>query len=569
MMSPHPLQTLADEACLAFARADFRVAMPRFQSLVAHLEHSLAEVPAQVRFGLACSLAACGELKQSVTVIRQVPLESRQRLLSDQETDLALADILRIGWDAHQIQALLCAFALKQGRWEYKVALRTALEAIAGQRAGVPLHRSLVFDAFAFGMHDRLIAALTARFASDHASCDRSIHTGRASPARPQGAIRVAALSGEFRTHPTALLLGEVMAALDRSRIHLTGVYLGSGIDHHTDMVRAACTSWIHMPGQTPKAVARTLSELDVDILWALGTFQQTPVAEVLALRPVPLVINAVASIYPHGTSLVDYSVVDRLTVPPLRRGDWEEAIIEWPSSPLVLGRVLESVGPAPARAALGLPDNALVMAAFHRGYKFSRECAEMWSAILRRCPNTVLWRARLDRQLEAAWQEALRSSGIDPAEREVVAPELPWADHLARLRQADLFLDSTPTGGHTTLLETLAQGVPAVAMAGAGPAGRVGLALLHEVGLGDCIAGTSQDYVDLVTDWAGSPARRERWRTTLEQHLPGRGTKPPTPIFDPIVQARWWEETFATVLARHRAGQAPQDFRIERSSPG
>lgn len=538
----------------ALAQADFQLAASHLEAVVGALpEHRLS---ASIWLGYACALAATGHLRASTDAVRRIAAPQREMLVNDTRTDRALAEVLAIGWDAHQIQALLSAYAMRQGRWEYRTSFVSALDTIAGLRAGVPLHRSLVFDAFAFGQSDALIAALTRRFADDHRARPWA-HTSVASGDRK---LRVALLSGEWRRHPTYFLHRDLLAALDRRRLHLTGIYLHEATDHYTDDMRQLCDTWLHWPNRNPADVADAMRRHGFDIVWVLGSFQQTPVAEVLAHRPSPLAVNGLASYYPHGPDLVDYTVVDPVTVPAAARPHWREALIELPASAYVLGPVLGERAARPTRAELGWPEDALVLAATHQPYKLSPECANLWAAVLHRCPSAILWRIRATATTEAHWLEAMRARGIGP-ERQRVTPHTGWLEHQSRLQLADLFLDATPMGGHTTLLEALQQGLPAVTLMGPGPAGRIGHAVLQAVGLRETCCPTPEAYVETVAQWAHSPETRQRWRATLQAHHPGGAA--PSPCFDPARHARWWEALLLHAWDRHRNGLPPQSFKV------
>lgn len=563
MTSPHPLQDIADRASHALAQADFHAAATLFASLIPELDRGHQPVPASLLLGQACALAATGALQASTAAIRRVPPASRQALLADPRLDPAIAGLLAVGWDAHQVQALLCAFAVRQGRWAYLPPFQAALETVSAQRAGVPLQRSLVFDAFSFGLPDAVIARLTRRFALDHRPAPQSTPPLAPAPTPPPGGgpLRVAILSGELRRHPTCFLHLDLVAALDRRRLHVTAVHLGPAEDAYTARMRHATDDWLWLPGESADAVAQRLREQRFDVLWAMGSFQQTPVAEVLARRPAPLVVNGLASYYPHGPELVDYSVVDAVSVPAEVRGHWGEALIDWPTSPYVMGDLLQRAAPRASRASQGLPEDGIVLAALHQGHKLTTQCADLWCAILHRCPQAVLWRLALPDRLEAAWRQALAERGIDSRAREVVAAPAGWSEHLARLACADLFLNSWPVGGHTTLLEALSQGVPGINLWGPGPAARIGHALLQAVGLDEACAGSAQEYVDRVVAWSQDAALRARWAQRLQAARPG-GERPGA-LFDPSRQARWWEQALTTMVERHRAGLPPANFSV------
>src|SRR5262249_12388749 len=87
------------------------------------------------------------------------------------------------------------------------------------------------------------------------------------------------------------------------------------------------------------------------------------------------------------------------------------------------------------------------------------------------------------------------RARGIDPA-RLIFATKMPMmADHLARHRLADLFLDTFPYNAHTTANDALWAGLPVLTCRGQAFAGRVAASLLHAVGLPELVTDSLAEY--------------------------------------------------------------------------
>ena len=68
-------------------------------------------------------------------------------------------------------------------------------------------------------------------------------------------------------------------------------------------------------------------------------------------------------------------------------------------------------------------------------------------------------------------------------------------ADHLARLKLADLFLDTVPYNAHATASDALSCGLPVLTCRGGAFAGRVGASLLHALGVPELVAESLSDY--------------------------------------------------------------------------
>src|SRR6202030_3079669 len=95
---------------------------------------------------------------------------------------------------------------------------------------------------------------------------------------------------------------------------------------------------------------------------------------------------------------------------------------------------------------------------------------------------------------------------GISP-ERLIFAERLPLADHLARHRLADLFLDTLPYNAHTTASDALWAGLPVVTQIGDAFAGRVAASLLNAIGLPELVTHSIEDYEALALRLAMEPS--------------------------------------------------------------
>ena len=75
--------------------------------------------------------------------------------------------------------------------------------------------------------------------------------------------------------------------------------------------------------------------------------------------------------------------------------------------------------------------------------------------------------------------------------------------EHLARHRQADLFLDTLPYNAHTTCSDALWAGLPVLTLMGQSFASRVAASLLNAIGLPELITNTQEEYEALAIELA------------------------------------------------------------------
>jgi predicted O-linked N-acetylglucosamine transferase (SPINDLY family) len=120
----------------------------------------------------------------------------------------------------------------------------------------------------------------------------------------------------------------------------------------------------------------------------------------------------------------------------------------------------------------------------------------------------------------------AATAQGVEGS-RLAFAPRVPLAEHLERIQAADLALDTWPYNGHATTSDTLAAGVPVVALLGATFAGRVAASLLRAVAMPELIAASVEGYEALAVGLASEPDRLAEARARLGRQ---RETQP---LFD------------------------------------
>jgi predicted O-linked N-acetylglucosamine transferase (SPINDLY family) len=139
-----------------------------------------------------------------------------------------------------------------------------------------------------------------------------------------------------------------------------------------------------------------------------------------------------------------------------------------------------------------------------------------IWMRLLESNPASVLWLMSRSEASQRNLRAAAQAQGIAP-ERLVFAQRVPRVeDHLARYRQADLFLDTHPYNAHTTAADALMAGLPVLTHSGCAFPSRVAGSLLHAAGLPELITESLADYEALAIALAQSPARLAGLRARL-----------------------------------------------------
>ncbi len=451
-------------------------------------------------------------------------------------------------------QSYLLHLEQQTAQWgDYRARVQALLDAQA-QAAGAAdgTQFSVPFTLVSLPHHPRQMleaAQMTARYLS------QSITPLPPAPARAPRAMRrlhVGLLSNDLQAHATATLITEVIERLDRSRYEIS--FFSHAADDGSAYRRRLSAACDHFEDVQPlglQATAQRIRELGVDLLIDLKGHTSGSRLAVLGYRPAPLQATWLG--FPGTTGLdgVDYLIGDRF-VTPLEHQPWySERIAQLPHS-YQPNDGHRPRGPAPARAALGLPEDAVVLLSANQVYKLNPPLFDAWMEILRRVPQAVLWQLSGSDDANAALRREAQQRGVAP-ERLLFMPAAGLQEHALRLGAADLALDSWPCNGHTTTSDTLWAAVPVVSLLGESFAGRVSASLLDAVGLPELVCADTAAYVDTACRLAGDAAERAALRQQLLQ------ARDRAPLFDAAGFASDLEALWERMWARHEAGLTPQ----------
>jgi protein O-GlcNAc transferase len=373
----------------------------------------------------------------------------------------------------------------------------------------------------------------------------------RARPDRGSGKIHIGYFSSDLRAHPVGYLTAGLFEQHDRTQFEVTGFVFGpEAQDAMVARFHQAFDRFIDVRQKSDREVAGLARELGVDIAIDLNGITDHCRCKIFALRAAPIQINFLG--YPGTMSgdFMDYLIADGTVVPRTHQEHYGEKILYLPGCFMPFDSRYGIADRTFTREELGLPRDGFVFCSFNNSIKFTPEVFESWMGILRRTPGSVLWLRRQNPWMSANLQREAARLDVNP-ERLVFAERMPsLPEHLARLRAADLFLDTFPYNAHATALDALWAGVPLLTRPGRSFASRVAASLLRCAGLPELIVGSPDEYAELAVELAADPARLAQLRRALAE----RGA----PLFDTVRYTKSLEEGYRAVFERHRAGAAP-----------
>ena len=371
--------------------------------------------------------------------------------------------------------------------------------------------------------------------------------------------VRLAYLSADFHEHPVADLTVGLFERHDKSRFEVTGISFG--LDKTSAMRRRienACEHFVDAQDQSDQDVADLIRRREIDIAIDLTGFTANNRRHVLAQRPAPIQVNYLGYPGTMGASYIDYILADSTIIPEDQCAFYAEQVVWLPESYQVNDNRRRIGEEMTTRAQCGLPDKAFVYCGFSSAFKIMPEIFDIWMRLLLAVDGSVLWLRKNNELVSSNLRREAERRGVAP-ERLVFAERASLlADHLARHRQADLFLDTLPYNAHTTASDSLSVGVPVVTCLGSSFAGRVAASVLRSIGLDELIAHSLQEYEALALKLAHDPSYLASIKNKLARN---RDT---FPLFNTERATRHIESAFTTMIDIWRRGERPRRFNVD-----
>jgi protein O-GlcNAc transferase len=369
--------------------------------------------------------------------------------------------------------------------------------------------------------------------------------------------IRIGYYSADFHGHATAYLMAEVLEMHDRARFEIVAFSYGPDKpDPLRERLKRVVDRFIDVRDESDQAIGTLSRREEIDIAVDLKGFSVDNRASIFARRIAPIQVNLLGFPGTLGVRHIDYIIADEVVIPPEHVNAFSEKIAYLPHSYYPKDSRRPIADQTPSRAALGLPEAGFVFCCFNNNYKITPDLFALWIRLLERVPGSVLWLLEDTAAARENLRGHARHHGI-AAERLIFAPRLEPADHLARHRRADLFLDTFYCNAHTTASDALWAGLPVLTWLGNTFTSRVAASLLNAIGLPELIAHTHTEYEELALRLATEPALLSSLRRKLA------GNRMTQPLFNGALYVRHLEAAYEAMWQRQQRGEAPDHIHV------
>ena len=381
-------------------------------------------------------------------------------------------------------------------------------------------------------------------------------HWQRPPGTRRPGRIRLAYVSGDFKSHPVSFLMAEVFELHDRHQFEVIALNYGAASnDPMQDRLRQAFDQFYDVENLADQQLAELARSLDIDIAIDLSGFTAGSRTSLFAWRLAPVQIMYLGYLGTSGADFYDYVIADPVIITPEVRPCYDEKVIRLPWY-----QANDRRRPRPmrhdSRTALGLPESGFVFCSFNNSSKLTPGTFDAWVEILRRVPDAVLWVLGEEEVAKDQLRSNALARGLNP-QRLVFASRGSRETYLANLATADLFLDTLPYNAGTTASDALWMALPVLTQKGRSFAGRVAASVLHSAGLPELVTLTREDYIEQAVRLAMQPKLLAALRSRLQ------ATISDCALFNAPAFTRHLEAALSRAVERHEAGSPPADIDI------
>ena len=365
--------------------------------------------------------------------------------------------------------------------------------------------------------------------------------------------IKIGYFSPDFREHAVSHLAMELFARHSRENFEIYAFSFGKlrAGDAYRRQVIKTFDDFYDINGMNDAAVVQLARELEIDIAIDLSGYTENSRPAIFALRAAPIQVNFLGYTGTLGTSFHEYIIGDPVVIPPALVRCYTEKVVHLPCM-LPYDTRLSFRQNKPARKEVGLPESGFIFCVFNQAFKYTPEVFHSWLRILSRTKDSYLWFNSCRPGAVETLKKVAEAAGVSPQRLIFTSRVSAVDDHLARLKCADLFLDTFPYNAHTSAADALWAGIPVITRQGESFASRLAGSLVSSLGLAELIVPNIEAYEALAIELATHPEKVSALKNKIEHN------REICPLFNMKQYVKNYEQALTMMYERYQADLAP-----------
>lgn len=362
--------------------------------------------------------------------------------------------------------------------------------------------------------------------------------------------LRIGYLARSFNSDSSARNTAGIYALHNRSDFEVYCYSLEPGDGSELSLrIKKSCDQYTELYPLSEYEIARKIQEDCIHILIDVeGVGLEFPY-RLFAHQPAPIQITMSGSPFSSGAGFMQYRITDHIASPPEADRYWTENLVRLPYSHFVYDHLQVINRPTFSRTDASLPKHGTVFCCFAAARLIEPEIFSCWMQILQRVPESVLWLLEWNETIRANLHNRAYESGINPGRLIFAAKMANQAEQLARLRLADLFLDTFLANSNFTS-DALWAGLPVLTLFGQSMATRMTASKLTAMQLSNLICNSLEEYQERACYLATHPEYLAILKRKVQRHVLSKPlfNTQQTVIYLEAAYHEMWERYFADV---------------------
>lgn len=308
--------------------------------------------------------------------------------------------------------------------------------------------------------------------------------------------IKLGYISSDLKNHSVSLLIKDIIKNHNKDMFEVYVYYIGAFMDHVVEDIRDNVDFLYHICMKTnPRELRKQLIHDNLDVLIDLNGHTGVTALPILREQIVPIQCHMLGFYGPICMKSINYFIANEHLIPFKHRSFFREKIIYLPDIVQAAPKFHGKDYPYNKKEDFGLPENKFVFASFSSSYRIDVQTVSIWSKILKKCTDSVLWLNVYTDEAANNIRKYFKSKGVNEDRlfflKEVLITEL------NAMKLVDVYLDTARISAGTSSFISLSSGVPVITLPNSRPESRTTTAILHGCDLSELVSASPADYIN------------------------------------------------------------------------
>lgn len=256
-----------------------------------------------------------------------------------------------------------------------------------------------------------------------------------------------------------------------------------------------------NLTGKSIQEIINDIREDNLDILVELMNHTSGNVLEILHYKPARFQISYCAFPETTGLKSIDYKILDSVSITEENTKSFTEKILKMPNG----FHCYQPTYEFPKSISISeyekeIQNRSYYLCSFANPKKLNSDVIRIWSQILKENVKMVLRHsAYTSSYIRQCIMNEFQKHGITENQIKFIGSYQNYSDALKIYNMVDLFLDTFPYNGTTTICEALKMNVPVITLKGDKVESRMGASLLISCNLKEFICETEEEYINKI----------------------------------------------------------------------